>query len=196
MQSTRVSSFKVPTEKELSHDFLWRVHQQAPAKSEIAIFNRSHYEDVLVVRVHDLVPKAVWKARYDQINQFESLLAAASTIIVKFYLHIDRAEQEKRLLEREAEPEKSWKLSVGDWKERDFWDDYTAAYEDALSRCTTPDAPWHIVPANRKWFRNLAVTQAIVDALRPFERQWVESLTQMGVERKAELAEFRKSQAG
>jgi PPK2 family polyphosphate:nucleotide phosphotransferase len=194
VQSTRVASFKVPTERELAHDFLWRVHAQTPGKSEISIFNRSHYEDVLVVRVHELVPEEVWKARYEQINEFESLLTSASTIVLKFYLHIDSEEQESRLIAREKDPEKSWKLSVSDWKERDLWPDYEKAYEDVLSKCSTAKAPWRIVSANHKWFRDLSIAEAIADTLEPYVGGWEESLRELGETRLAELAEYRKSE--
>ena len=187
-----VASFKVPTAKELAHDFLWRVHQQTPGRGQMTIFNRSHYEDVLVVRVHNLAPKPVWKARYDHINNFERLVMDSKTIVLKFYLHISKKEQEERLLEREQDATKAWKLSVGDWKERELWDDYTAAYEDALNHCSTKDAPWHIVPANKKWFRNLAVAQAIVDALKPYKKAWLKKLAAMGAEEKALIEVFRR----
>ena len=171
-QGCEVASFKIPTEKELAHDFLWRIHAQTPETGQIKIFNRSHYEDVLVVRVYNLVPENVWRARYDHINAFERLLIDSNTIILKFYLHISKEEQEKRLLEREKDSVKSWKLSVGDWKEREHWDDYTEAYEDALNLCSTKHAPWFIVPANRKWFRNLAIAEALRDTLiRPRKKE-------------------------
>jgi len=186
-----VASFKVPTEKELSHDFLWRIHQKTPAKGEITIFNRSHYEDVLVARVHHLAPEKVWRARYDQINAFEKLLADSDTVILKFYLHISREEQEERLLEREQDRTKYWKLSVGDWKEREYSDAYTRAYEDAISRCSAPHAPWFIVPANKKWFRNLAVAEAIVAALKPFEKHWLKKLDEVGRHEKALIEQYR-----
>src|ERR1044071_6053893 len=140
-QGCEVASFKVPTEKELAHDFLWRIHQQTPETGHIKIFNRSHYEDVLVVRVHNIVPEEIWRSRYEHINAFEQLLTDSNTVILKFYLHISKEEQEQRLLEREKESVKSWKLSVSDWKEREYWDDYTEAYEDALNRCSTTHAP-------------------------------------------------------
>lgn len=193
VQSTKVYPFKVPTSVELAHDFLWRVHQKAPAKGDIAIFNRSHYEDVLVVRVHELVPDAVWRSRYERINEFERLLADSGTIIVKFMLHISKEEQEERLLAREQDERKAWKLSVNDWKERELWDDYTKAYEEALSRCNADYAPWHIVPANKKWFRDLAVAQAIVEALRPYREPWMRRLAEIGEKAKAELAEYRSN---
>ncbi|MBI1760958.1 MAG: polyphosphate kinase 2 family protein [Acidobacteria bacterium] len=186
-----VASFKVPTEKELAHDFLWRVHQQTPGRGEITIFNRSHYEDVLVVRVHNYVPPKVWRKRFAHINHFEQLAADANTIILKFYLHISKAEQEQRLLAREQEPEKYWKLSAGDWQERELWNAYTRAYEDALNQCGTPQAPWYVVPANKKWFRNLAVAEAIVSALQPYQKQWLERLAKIGQREKALIDEFR-----
>lgn len=189
-----VASFKVPTEKELAHDFLWRVHHHTPAKGEITIFNRSHYEDVLVARVHKLVPEKVWQGRYDHINAFERLLADSDTVVLKFYLHISREEQEERLLEREQDRTKYWKLSAGDWKEREHWNAYTRAYEDAINRCSAPHAPWFIVPANKKWFRNLAVAEAIVAALKPFEQDWLKKLDEVGRREKALIEEFRNSQ--
>ena len=191
IQGVKVASFKVPTPEELSHDFLWRVHPHAPAKGQISFFNRSHYEDVLVVRVHDLAPKEVVEKRYGQINEFENLLAENGTIIVKLCLHISKEEQEERLLAREQEVEKAWKLSAGDWKEREFWDDYTDAYNMALNRCKSERAPWYVIPSDRKWFRDLAVTELLVETLRPYRKGWMEKLEKMGAEAKAELAEFR-----
>lgn len=192
-QSCTVSSFKVPTEEELAHDFLWRIHAQTPRRGQITIFNRSHYEDVLVVRVHGLVPEAVWRSRYDYINAFERLLVDSSTIILKFYLHISKAEQKERLLARENDPVKSWKLAVGDWKERQYWDDYTAAYEEALNRCSTKEAPWFIVPANKKWFRNLAIAEALRDALVPFRKTWLAELEEIGKEKRKAVEAYRQS---
>jgi len=192
-QSCTVTSFKVPTEEELAHDFLWRVHAQTPPAGDIRIFNRSHYEDVLVVRVHELVEKKIWRQRYEHINAFERVLADSATIILKFYLHISKDEQEQRLLKREKDPIKSWKLSVTDWKEREQWDDYTAAYEDALNRCSTKHAPWFIVPADKKWFRNLAVAETLRDALMPFKESWLEKVEELGRERKKEIDEYRRS---
>jgi PPK2 family polyphosphate:nucleotide phosphotransferase len=190
----RVESFKVPTEEELAHDFVWRAHRVTPRKGVLGVFNRSHYEDVLVVRVHKLVPEKVWQARYDQINAFESILANNSTIILKFYLHISKEEQEQRLLEREQDVSKAWKLSAGDWREREQWDDYIAAYQDAIQRCSTDAAPWYIVPANRKWYRNLAVAEALVETLREYRKDWSKALDAMSKARLAELAEFRAGQ--
>jgi PPK2 family polyphosphate:nucleotide phosphotransferase len=193
VQGFQVASFKVPTDEERSHDFLWRVHKHAPGRGNVAIFNRSHYEDVLVVRVHDLVPKSVWKQRYGHINDFEKLLVESGVVIVKFYLHISKDEQERRLFDREQEVGKAWKLSAGDWKERQYWDDYTEAYGDALSNCSTEVAPWYLIQADHKWFRNLAITEAVVQALRPFKKSWMEHLKQVGERAKAELAEYRKT---
>ena len=194
-QSCSVTSFKVPTEEELAHDFLWRVHAQTPRAGDIKIFNRSHYEDVLVARVHKLVPKEVWRSRYTHINAFERSLADSGTIILKFYLHISKQEQKERLLEREKDPTKSWKLSVGDWKEREYWDDYTEAYEDALNECTSRRRPWLIVPADKKWFRNLAIAEALRDALMPFRKRWLEELEEAGREKKKAIEEYRRNRA-
>ncbi len=185
-------SFKVPTEKELAHDFLWRIHQHTPGRGELIVFNRSHYEDVLVVRVHKLVPDKIWRGRYDHINNFERLLAESNTIVLKFYLHISKKEQEERLLAREQETEKFWKLSVVDWKEREFWNNYTQAYEDAINRCSKPYAPWYIVPANKKWFRNLAVAEAIVNELKPYQDDWLKKLDAIGKEEKAKIDAYRR----
>jgi PPK2 family polyphosphate:nucleotide phosphotransferase len=190
-QSTRIAPFKVPTPLELSHDFLWRVHQQTPAKGETVIFNRSHYEDVLVVRVHEIVSQEVWKGRFDSINDFEKHLSESGTVILKFFLHISKDEQEKRLIEREEEPEKAWKLNVGDWKEREFWSEYTEAYEDALQKCSTKHAPWYLIPADHKWYRDLLVLETIHDALKQFEDEWMKSLEDLGSKMKKELEIYR-----
>jgi PPK2 family polyphosphate:nucleotide phosphotransferase len=186
--SCRVSGFKVPTPTEQAHDFLWRIHQEAPMRGQVAVFNRSHYEDVLVVRVHKLVPEPVWKRRYKDINNFEELLVDNGTIILKFFLHISKEEQHARLLDREKDPTKAWKLSAGDWKERELWDDYQEAYEDAINRCATPESPWFIVPANKKWYRNVAISEAIVEAMRPHKAKWLKRLEEVG---DAELKELR-----
>ncbi len=193
-QGCRVESFKVPTEEELAHDFLWRVHKVVPRKGMVGVFNRSHYEDVLVVRVHALVPETVWRARYDQINAFERLLADTGTIIVKCFLHISKEEQEQRLLAREKDVTKAWKLSAGDWRERERWSDYMAAYEEALTRCSTEYAPWYIIPANRKWYRDLAISEALVETLRPYRDDWRRALDAMSRARRAELEAFRAGQ--
>lgn len=195
-QGCRVESFKVPTEEELAHDFLWRVHKVVPRKGMVGVFNRSHYEDVLVVRVHELVPEKVWRARYDQINAFERLLADTRTVIVKCFLHISKDEQKERLLAREQDVAKAWKLSAGDWRERERWDDYMAAYEDALNHCSTDYAPWYIIPANRKWYRDLAISEVLVETLRPYRDDWHEALEKMSRARLAELAAFRAEQSG
>ena len=171
-QGVKVASFKVPTPEEAAHDYLWRIHKQTPGKGEITIFNRSHYEDVLVVRVHNFVPPEVWEKRYAQIAAFEKQLAEEGTTILKFYLHIDLAEQKERLQARLDEPDKRWKFSTGDLKERKLWDEYTAAYEAVLSKTSKSYAPWYIVPANRKWFRNLVISQVIVDTLRGLDMQF------------------------
>lgn len=171
-QSCNVTAFKAPTAEELAHDFLWRAHKPAPVKGNIGIFNRSHYEDVLVVRVHNLVPKSVWSKRYDQINDFEAILAKNDTKILKFYLHISKGEQKERLQQRLLDPTKQWKVNPADFEERKHWDDYMAAYEDALSKCTTEDAPWYVIPANKKWFRNLAISQIIVETLENFKMKY------------------------
>jgi PPK2 family polyphosphate:nucleotide phosphotransferase len=162
----RVVGFGVPSSVELAHDYLWRVHNVVPGNGEIVIFNRSHYEDVLVVRVHELVPKARWSRRYDQINDFESTLAAEGTTILKFFLHISLDEQLERFRERYDDPTKRWKFKLGDLEERKRWSEYMRSYEDALSRCSTDAAPWHIVPADRKWFRNLAIADIVADTLQ------------------------------
>lgn len=175
-----VTSFGVPTTEEQEHDFLWRVHRRAPRKGEIAIFNRSHYEDVLVARVHKLVPRAMWKERFEHINNFEALLSEQGCIVLKFFLHISKDEQKRRLLEREEDPAKAWKLDPTDWKERKLWASYTSAYEDVLARCSKPCAPWHIVPADSKTYRNLVVAEAVAAALRPHKKAWLQTLAQKG----------------
>ncbi len=164
-QGVKVASFKVPTPEELDHDYLWRVHKQVPARGEIVIFNRSHYEDVLVVRVHNLAPPAVWGRRYAHINDFERLLVEEGTTILKFFLHISLDEQRERLQARLDEPHKRWKFNLSDLDERRLWPDYMQAYEDVLSKTSTEQAPWYIVPANRKWYRNLVVATVLVEML-------------------------------
>lgn len=171
-QSCKVTSFKVPSSQEKAHDFLWRIHNAVPEKGEIGIFNRSHYEDVLVVRVHKLVPKKVWSERYDEINRFEKYLTENGTTVLKFFLHIGKDEQKKRIEERIENSAKHWKISEADLKERQYWDDYTDAYEDALTQCSTKYAPWFIIPANHKWFRNLAVSKIIVETLDHMDPQF------------------------
>ncbi|HEY0866105.1 MAG TPA: PPK2 family polyphosphate kinase [Fimbriimonas sp.] len=193
VQSCRVAYFKAPTEEELAHDFLWRVHRQTPPKGGMTLFNRSHYEDVVAVRVRGLAPEGVWKDRYDLINDFERLLAKCETILLKFFLHVSKEEQEKRLLAREKDPRKAWKLNVEDWKERERWDEYQEAYEEAIRRCSTEYAPWRVVAADRKWFRDLAVAEALAETLRPFRAGWEESLRALGDRAAQELQEYRAS---
>jgi PPK2 family polyphosphate:nucleotide phosphotransferase len=171
-QGCRVTPFKAPSQEELDHDYLWRIHKAVPRRGEIGIFNRSHYEDVLVVRVHGLVPKGVWSGRYDQINGFERMLSDEGTAIVKFFLHISRQEQKRRFEARLEDETRHWKLSPADFEERKYWNDYHRAYEDALARCSTPWAPWYVVPSDRKWFRNLAVSQIIVETLESFRMKF------------------------
>ena len=190
-----VTSFGVPTPEERAHDFLWRVHRHAPRLGEFSIFNRSHYEDVLVVRVHDLAPKSVWKERYGHIRDFEELLAEHGTIILKYFLHITKKEQEERLLEREESPETAWKLNPNDWKERDHWDEYTEAYEDAISKTAAKHAPWTVVPANAKWYRNLVIAESIVEALKKRRKDWESTLGKMGREGREELEAYRAQAA-
>jgi PPK2 family polyphosphate:nucleotide phosphotransferase len=168
-QGVRVTSFKQPSEEELRHDFLWRVHENTPEKGEIGVFNRSHYEDVLIVRVHDIVPEAVWRPRYRIINDFEHGLAAAGTRIVKFFLHISKNEQARRFAKRQEDPEKRWKYNAADEKERAFWDDYQAAFRDAITETSTDAAPWYVVPADNKWYRDWVVASTIVDTLRDMD---------------------------
>lgn len=161
----RVAAFKAPSEEELDHDFLWRIHPKVPGKGEIVIFNRSHYEDVLAVRVRKLAPAEVWRSRYAQINDFERLLAGTGTVVLKFFLHIDKDEQKKRLQARLDDPRKRWKFRRGDLDDRLLWDDYRKAYGDALSRTSQKSAPWYVVPSNKKWFRDLVVATVLVKAL-------------------------------
>ena len=164
-QGCEVTSFKAPSVEELGHDFLWRIHKAVPHVGNIGIFNRSHYEDVLIVRVHGLVPKEVWHKRYRQINEFEHMLTENGVTMLKFFLHISRAEQRKRFEARINDSSRNWKLSLPDFEERRHWDDYLEAYEDALHRCSTDYAPWYVVPADKKWFRNYVVAEMIVRAL-------------------------------
>jgi len=167
-QGCVVSQFKEPGRVELAHDYLWRVHAAVPPKGTVGIFNRSHYEDVLIARVHGLVPKSVWRARYGQINAFEKLLSENGVHILKFFLHVSSAEQARRFEERLADPRKNWKASAADFHEREFWDDYQRAYEDALEKCSTAHAPWYVIPADHKWFRNYAVGEIVIRELERF----------------------------
>jgi len=171
----RVASFKAPAPEELDHDYLWRIYKQVPGKGEMVIFNRSHYEDVLIVRVHNMVPAEVWGKRFEQINDFERTLAENGTTILKFYLHIDLDEQKERLQARLDDPTKRWKFRLGDLDERKFWPDYMKAYEDVLSKTSTKNAPWYIVPANRKWFRDLVISSVLVETLEGLKMKYPES---------------------
>lgn len=171
-QGTVVTSFKPPTAEELDHDFLWRVHRHAPGKGDVAIFNRSHYEDVLVVRVHKLVPKPIWSERYELINEFERLLRRQNnTHVIKLFLHISKQEQLERFKQRLNDPARNWKISESDYEERELWDDYIKAYEDVFAETSTKHAPWYIIPSNHKWFRNLAVSQIVADTLGDLHMQ-------------------------
>ena len=171
-QGCRVTSFKAPSEEELAHDFLWRAHQAAPRRGEIGIFNRSHYEDVLIVRVHDLVAKSVWSQRYGLINDFEANLAAAGTTIVKCFLHISKEEQAARFRERLENPERHWKFRAADLEERAYWDDYQGAFEDVLAKTSTATAPWYVIPADHKWYRDWALLSVLVQTLRDMDPQY------------------------
>lgn len=171
-QGVKVASFKVPTAEELAHDFLWRVHKVTPGAGEMVIFNRSHYEDVLVVRVHGYASEEVWKKRYDQINDFERLLAESGTTILKFFLHIDLDEQKERLQARLDDPTKTWKFRLGDLEERKLWGQYMQAYEDALDKTSTEYAPWYVIPANRKWYRDLVISTILVDTLKGLKMEF------------------------
>ena len=183
-QGTTVVGFKQPTAADLAHDFLWRVHPHAPGRGEVAIFNRSHYEDVLVTRVHKLIKKATWTARYKRIRQFEAGLADNGTTILKFFLHISEEEQLSRFAERLQDPTRNWKISETDYTERALWDDYIEAFEDAISATSTKEAPWYVIPSNHKWFRNLAVSQIMAHTM--------ESLSMAFPEPSVDLAEIRR----
>lgn len=192
-QGCDVHSFKTPTTEELAHDFLWRVHKVTPQKGELGIFNRSHYEDILVVRVHNLVSEDVWSRRYKEINHFEKLLTHNNTIILKFFLHISPDEQERRLLAREHDKDKAWKISSGDFVERKYWNAYQDAYEDVLNKCSTNYAPWYIVPSDHKWYRNLAIAHTLVHTLRKHQDQWRAHLEERGKKELALLQQMRAS---
>jgi len=183
-QGVRVASFKVPTAPELARDYLWRVHQQVPGRGEIVIFNRSHYEDVLVVRVHNLVSPEQWKLRYDHINHFEQMLVEEGTTILKFFLHIGADEQRERLLARLDEPAKRWKFNPGDLEERKLWDEYQKAYETVLSKTSQDGAPWIIVPANRKWYRDLIISAVLVDTLKGLKMEYPQPAEDLDIYRK------------
>jgi PPK2 family polyphosphate:nucleotide phosphotransferase len=184
-QGVRVASFKVPTPEEMDHDYLWRIHKQMPGRGEIVIFNRSHYEDLLIVRVHKLVPRKVWEKRFQHINEFERMLKDEGTTIIKFFLNIDQDEQKARLLDRINTREKNWKFNPGDLDERKLWKNYMEAYEDVLSKTSRPWAPWYIIPSNRNWYRNLAVSTILVDTLEKLKMKYpqpVENLQQYAIE--------------
>lgn len=178
-QGCRVWSFKAPSAEELAHDFLWRYHEKSPARGMITIFNRSHYEEVLIVRVKGLMPEEVWRHRYEMINEWEHMLTLNKTTVVKFYLHISKDEQKRRLQSRLDDPNKHWKFSSADLKERAFWNDYQAAFEDAIANCATPYAPWYVVPANKKWYRNLVIARTIADTLEAMDPQFPEGETDL-----------------
>ena len=171
-QGVQVVSFKAPTEEEQSHDFLWRIHQRIPGRRMFGIFNRSHYEDVIVTRVNELVPKAVWEARYGQINEFERIITSNGVRMLKFFLHVSRDEQKERLDKRLTNPEKNWKFNPDDLAERKKWDEYTAAYRDAIRRCSTRWAPWYVVPADNKKLRNYLIARTVADTLRSLKLRW------------------------
>jgi len=171
-QGCAVTSFKQPSSLELAHDFLWRIHAAVPGKGEIGIFNRSQYEDVLIARVHNLVPRDIWKRRYSEINAFEKILTANNVYILKFFLHMSSEEQEKRFQARLSDPAKNWKASAADFSERRYWNDYQAAYGEMISKCSTKDAPWYVIPADRKWFRNFAVAEIVTRTLESFRMHY------------------------
>lgn len=195
-QGCRVVSFKTPTTLELAHDFLWRVHQAAPRRGELVVFNRSHYEDVLIVRVHDLIPKNIWAKRYEMINRFEELLESNNTTIIKIFLHISEAEQLQRFIARFSEPEKQWKISDADYQERKYWNDYQEAFAEVFERCSTKSAPWYIVPADNKLFRNVAVSEILRDTLEKLDLQLPEpgvNLKEIRKEMESALSEKLKN---
>ena len=191
IQNAYVAPFKVPTAEEYAHDFLWRAHKVTPARGHIALFNRSHYEDVIAARVHRLVPDRVWRGRYQHINAFERLLADSDVILLKFCLHVSRDEEVERLRAREKDPRTAWKLNPNDWRELPLWEEVTEAYDDALNKCASPEAPWYLVPADKKWFRNLAVIERMVLALRPYRKAWLATLKEMGKSAMKEIRELR-----
>jgi len=195
-QGCRVHGFKAPTSEELAHDFLWRIHLQAPKNGEVVIFNRSHYEDVLVARVHNLVSKKVWAQRYNFINGFEKLLACNNTRIIKFFLYISKEEQLKRFESRLDEPEKHWKISAGDYSERQYWEGYIEAFEEAMTKCSTDDAPWFIIPANQKWFRNLAISEIVVETLESMKMKMPQPSVDINEIRKLIAVEKAKANGG
>jgi PPK2 family polyphosphate:nucleotide phosphotransferase len=195
-QGTRVCSFKVPSKEEATHDFLWRIHKQTPAKGEVVIFNRSPYEDVLVVRVHKLVREDIWSKRFDAINEFEKNLAAAGTHILKFFLHISPDEQLRRFEQRFEDPTRLWKISMSDYSERELWDQYTLAYEDVFRKTSTEYAPWYIIPANHKWFRNLAISKIVVKTMEDLNMKYPEPTVDINEIRSRYHKAYKKEKAG
>jgi PPK2 family polyphosphate:nucleotide phosphotransferase len=196
-QGTSVFGFKQPSRSELAHDFLWRAHLPAPSRGQVVIYNRSHYEDVLVVRVHKLVPHSVWSKRYDLINDFERMLAQNGTRILKFYLHISPEEQLERFKQRLDDPSRHWKISESDYSERELWPKYIEAYEDALARTSTKRAPWYVIPANHKWFRNLAISQIVADTMDEMGLKLPPTHVDIGeISRKYHAAEMAQRNAG
>jgi len=195
-QGASVAGFKQPTPAELAHDFLWRVHRRVPAKGEIAIFNRSHYEDVLVTRVHGLIDRATWEARYGEIREFEALLAANGTTILKFFLHISKEEQLARFAERLEDPARNWKISEADYAERAHWDAYMAAFEEALARTSVAHAPWYVVPANHKWFRNLAVSAIVAATMEALGMRYPKPTVDLARIRREYHAAVKEEEAG
>jgi len=191
-----VASFRVPTEEEMAHDYLWRIHRQCPQKGMLTVFNRSHYESVVVEGVKGIVNAERIVERYDEINQFERMLTREGTIILKFFLHISKQEQEERLNERLREPEKNWKVNVGDWQDRERWDDFQRAYEEMLNRTSTVWAPWTVVPADRKWFRNYVVAHHIAEALKGCEDEWHKALRSRGDEQLASIKAWLEERRG
>jgi len=189
-QGTSVHGFKVPSAEEAAHDFLWRIHRYAPARGQVAIFNRSHYEDVLVARVHHFVPKEVWSKRYDAINRFEKSLVANKTHIIKIFLHIDEEEQLRRFKQRLDDPKRHWKISESDYSEQKLWPEYTKAYNEALNKTSTDDAPWYVIPSNHKWFRNLAVSKIVAETMESMRMKFPQpSVDIAAIKRKYHQAE-------
>ncbi len=194
-QGARVVGFKKPTEEDLAHDFLWRVHPHTPGRGEIAVFNRSHYEDVLVARVHKLIKRQIWEERYKLIRDFEDTLGETGTKIIKFFLHISKEEQLERFGARLDDPARNWKISESDYAERAFWDDYISAFEDALSATSVKHAPWYVIPSNHKWFRNLAVSQIIADTMKEMEMSYPPPTVDLAEIRRKYHAEMRQAKA-
>ncbi len=195
-QGASVAGFKQPTPAELAHDFLWRIHRRVPGKGEIAIFNRSHYEDVLVTRVHGLIDQPTWEARYARIREFEALLAGNGTTILKFFLHISKEEQLARFAERLEDPARNWKISAADYAEREHWDAYRAAFEEALARTSVAQAPWYVVPANHKWFRNLAVSAIVVATMEKLGMSYPKPAVDLAKIRREYHAAVKEEKAG